>query len=65
MPANIVDIVIDMATAIGYEADDDVDENSRFTRAVARMEAAYQKDQSKIEVGVFTEGKGRALAVHL
>lgn len=49
MPANIVDIVIDMATAIGYEADDDVDESSRFARAVARMEAAYQKDQSKID----------------
>lgn len=49
MPANIVDIVIDMATAIGYEADDDVDENSRFMRAVARMESAYQKDQSKID----------------
>lgn len=49
MPANIVDIVIDMATAIGYEADDDVNEGPRFARAVARMEAAYQKDQSQID----------------
>lgn len=49
MPSSHVDLVIEMATAIGFKADDDEASSRQMEECMARLAAAYSKDQYQIE----------------
>lgn len=49
MPQFMVDILIEMATAIAWKEIDDADNGSQLKEAVARLKSAYGKDQHDID----------------
>lgn len=49
MPSNLVDLVIEMATAIGFKESDDVASAEQMNECMIRLKAAYGDDNSEIE----------------
>ena len=49
MPSNLVDLIIEMATAIGFKEEQDVDSSSQMQECMVRLKAAYGDDHSEIE----------------
>lgn len=49
MPVNLVDILIEMATAIGWKEIDDADAASQLQEVLARLKGAYNEDRHDIE----------------
>lgn len=66
MPTNLVDLVIEMATAIGFKGDDDRKASEQMSEALLRLERAYANDQSEIDdrlvAAPFEEGDANSLA---
>lgn len=48
MPSNLVDLVVEMATAIGYKADDDVKSGEQMKEAMLRLQQAYEDATTQI-----------------
>lgn len=48
MPSNLVDLVVEMATAIGYKQDDDVKSSEQMNECLARMKQAYEDATTQI-----------------
>lgn len=49
MPMNLIDLVIEMATAVGWKEIDDKDSSNQMKECLARLAAAYGDDQSEID----------------
>lgn len=49
MPSNLVDIVIEMATAVGFKEEQDVDSSAQMQECIMRLKGAYQEDHSEID----------------
>ncbi len=49
MPMNLVDLVIEMATAVGWKEIDDKDSSAQMKECLSRLAAAYGDDQSEID----------------
>ena len=49
MPSMLADVLIDMATAIGFVGDDDVKADRQLASAIARLENAYKMNDSQID----------------
>lgn len=49
IPGYLVDLVIEMATAIGWKEIDDQDQGTQMAETVKRLAAAYADDQSELE----------------
>jgi hypothetical protein len=49
MPSPLVDLLIEMATAIGWTEIDDSEAQNKLKECLVRMEAAYGQDESEID----------------
>lgn len=49
MPSTLVDVLIDMATAIGFRSDDDKKAQELLAESLARLERAFGMNDSKID----------------
>lgn len=49
MPSNLIDILIEMATAIGYKEIDDSMSAKQMEECMLRLSAAFREDQSEID----------------
>ncbi len=49
MPTHMVDLVIEMATAIGWKELDDADAQTQMNECIKRLSSAYQEDQYSLD----------------
>lgn len=54
MPSVYVNLVVELATALGMKADDDVKAKEQLEECVVRLESFYQKDQNQIDDRLIT-----------
>jgi hypothetical protein len=54
MPSTYVNLVIEIATAIGYKRDDDVKSREQLEECAQRLQSLYYKDQDQIDDRLIT-----------